>query len=47
MATARNFKSKAAYKRWLAYGHMSGEFEETPGHQKITIKGKPHKVKHT
>ena len=47
MATRRNFKTKAAYKRWLAYGHASGEFEKTPGHQKVSIRGKPHKVKHS
>jgi hypothetical protein len=43
---ARNFKSKAAYKRWLAYGHIHKVFERTPGNQRIKIKGKPHKVKH-
>lgn len=41
-----NFKSKAAYKAWLAYGHASGEFEKTPGNQPVSIKGKSHKVKH-
>ena len=46
MVNARNFKSKAKYNRWLAYGHMSGAFEDTPGHQRIRIKGKPHKVNH-
>ncbi len=40
-----NFKSMKAYKKWLAYGHMHiKDFGKTP--QKITIKGKPHKVKH-
>ena len=42
----RNFKSKEAYRKWLAYGHLSGVFKKTPGHQKVTIKGKPHRVKH-
>lgn len=46
MVSARNFKSKAAYKRWLSYGHSTGVFAETPGHQRVRIKGKPHEVKH-
>lgn len=41
-----NFKSPAAYKAWLAYGHASGEFAKTPGHQKVSIKGRPKKVQH-
>lgn len=45
MAT-KNFKSKEAYKKWLAYGHASGEFAKTPGHQKVKIKGKSKKVSH-
>jgi len=44
---AINFKSKAAYKRWLAFGHASGDFKRVPGNQKIKIKGKKHKVSHT
>lgn len=43
---AMNFKSNAAYKKWLAYGHASGEFAKTPGNQKVSIKGKPKKVQH-
>lgn len=41
-----NFKSKAAYEKWLGYGHATGEFERTPGNQPVSIKGKPHKVTH-
>jgi len=41
-----DFKSKSAYKKWLAYGHASGEFAKTPGHQSVSIKGKKKKVKH-
>lgn len=41
-----NFKSPAAYKAWLAYGHASGEFAKTPGHQNVSIKGNPKKVQH-
>jgi len=41
-----NFKDAAAYKKWLAYGHMNVPgFGKTP--QKIKIAGKAHKVKHT
>src|SRR3990167_7565232 len=41
-----NFKSGAAYNKWLAYGHAYGEFAKTPGHQKVSIKGKGVNVKH-
>ena len=41
-----NFKSDAAYKAWLAYGHASGEFAKTPGNQPVSIKGKSHGVQH-
>lgn len=42
----KNFKSKQAYRAWLGYGHATGVFESTPGHQKVKIRGKPHKVRH-
>ena len=41
-----NFKSPEEYKKWLAYGHMHGTFEQTPGNTPVKIKGKAHKVKH-
>lgn len=41
-----NFKSSDAYKKWLAFGHASGEFAKTPGHQKVSIGGEPKKVEH-
>jgi len=41
-----NFKTKAGYRKWLAFGHIHKVFKKTPGHQKITIRGKPHKVFH-
>ena len=41
-----HFRSKEAYRKWLAYGHIHGHFERTPGHVKVYIRGKPHKVKH-
>jgi hypothetical protein len=42
-----NFSSQGAYKRWLAYGHIHGQFEKTPGVQPVSIRGKSHKVEHT
>lgn len=41
-----NFKSPAAYKAWLGYVHATGKAVATPGHQKVSIQGKPHKVQH-
>jgi len=41
-----DFKSKEDYNKWLAYGHIHGQFKKTPGNQKIRIGGKVHKVKH-
>lgn len=41
-----NFKNKANYKKWLAYGHMNvPDFGK--GNQKIKIAGKTHKVVHS
>jgi len=42
-----NFRSKEAYRKWCAYGHIHGIFERTPGHVKIYIRGRPHKVQHS
>ncbi len=42
----KNFKSAAAYKKYLAYGHATKVFEKTPGSQKIKIHGSTHKVHH-
>ncbi len=39
-----NFKSGAAYRRWLAYAKMHGKPGKRP--KKVTIKGKKHKVNH-
>ena len=41
-----NFRSKEAYLRWLRYGHATGVFARTPGHVRVYIRGKPHKVRH-
>lgn len=43
---AKNFKSDDAYKKWLAYGHISGEFEKSPGNTPVKIKNKTKKVNH-
>lgn len=43
--SVKHFKSIAGYKRWLAYGHMSGVFK-VPGSQKVFIRGLLRKVKH-
>lgn len=40
-----NFKSGAAYKRWVAFGHMHGVMSGK-GRKKVTIKGKVKKVNH-
>jgi hypothetical protein len=40
---AVNFKSGAAYKKWLSYGHMHDKFH---GKEKVKIAGKNHKVNH-
>lgn len=42
-----NFTSPEAYQKWLAYGHIHGQFARTPGNQKIKIRGKTKKVKHS
>jgi len=42
-----NFRSYESYRKWLAYGHATGVFEKTPGHVKVYIQGKKHRVKHT
>lgn len=41
-----NFKSAAAYKAWLAYGHATKVFENTPGNQKVSIQGNNKRVQH-
>lgn len=41
-----HFKSKENYLKYLAYGQIHGVFKKVPGHQKIYIGGKYHKVMH-
>lgn len=41
-----NFKSKEAYRKWLAYGHIHGLFN-SPGNVSVKIRGKSHRVKHS
>jgi hypothetical protein len=45
MKGVKHFKSKAGYHKWLAYGHMHGDFK-VPGVQKVYIRGRLHKVLH-
>lgn len=40
-----NFKSGAAYKKWVAFGHIHGVMNGK-GRKKVTIKGKTKKVNH-
>jgi hypothetical protein len=44
--TPKNFKNEAHYKRWLAYGHMHGDFKKSPGNTPVKIAGKAKKVNH-
>lgn len=46
MKGVKNFKSKRAYRSWLGYGHATGVFAATPGHQRVKIRGKTRRVKH-
>lgn len=41
-----NFKSGANYKKWLAYGHMHGDFAKSPGNTPVSIKGKSKQITH-
>ena len=42
-----HFKSKKAYRKWLAYNWIHNKRKMgKPPHKKIIIAGKPHKVKH-
>lgn len=42
-----NFKNKAAYRAWNAYGHASGAFARSPGNTPVKINNKSHKVNHS
>lgn len=46
MGKTIRFKDKESYRKWLAFGHRSGVFEATPGHQRVMIRGKKYKVVH-
>lgn len=41
-----HFKTKKGYQKWLAHGHIHGDFKRVEGNMKIVIAGHPHKVKH-
>lgn len=42
-----HFKNRKAYLKWLAFGHIHKVFKEKGKGQKIVIRGKKHKVKHS
>lgn len=39
-----NFRSREAYSKWLAFKHI--HLPRTKEKDRVTIAGKPHKVKH-
>ena len=42
-----HFKSKAAYKKWLAYNYIHNRRKMgRPPHKVVYIRGKKHRVKH-
>lgn len=45
MSGIKHFKSKIGYRKWLAFGHMHGDFK-VPGCQKVYVRGRLIKVKH-
>ena len=45
MPKTRNFRSKRAYRKWLAYGHMHVRgFGK--GRERVKIRGRTHRVSH-
>ncbi len=46
MGQARNFRSAAAYKKWLAFDKMHVNPKPSKNPVRVSIKGKAHKVKH-
>jgi len=43
-----HFKSKEAYRKWLAYNWIHNKRKMgKPPHKKVVIAGKPHKVEHS
>lgn len=45
MKGIKHFKNVSSYHRWLAYGHIHGDFQ-VPGVQKVFIRRREHKVVH-
>ncbi|MEM3480641.1 MAG: hypothetical protein QW721_01055 [Desulfurococcaceae archaeon] len=43
---ALHFKSWENYRKWLAYVHIHGLAERSPGHTPVYIRGKRHYPKH-
>jgi hypothetical protein len=46
MAKSMNFKSKAAYQKWLAYDKMHVSKGPSKHPVAVSVKGKKHKVNH-
>lgn len=40
MARKLDFKTRAGYQKWLAYGHIHGDFERVKGNTIVSIGGK-------
>lgn len=41
----KHFKNETNYRKWLAYGHIHGDFK-VAGNQKVYVAGTLKKVKH-
>lgn len=46
MPKTLHFKSKEAYRKYLAFGNIHKVFKHKAPYSKIVIRGKAHKVKH-
>lgn len=46
MMAVKRFKSVSSYRKWLAYGHIHGDFKNTKGVQKVYVAGRLRKVRH-
>ena len=41
-----NFRSRRAYGRWLAYGHIHSVFKRRKGNVRVSIRGRRRRVSH-
>ena len=46
MKKPMNFSSTDKYKKWVAYAHIHGYAQKSPGNTPIKINGKTKKVNH-